>query len=41
MKQKVVKVLLIFAVSTVLMVGSGCGSKGDLYLPQATQTADK
>jgi predicted small lipoprotein YifL len=38
MKLKMAKILMTFLVATVLALGYGCGSKGDLYLPKASQT---
>ncbi len=41
MKQTMVKVLLILSIVTVVVVSSGCGSKGDLYFPEQSQSTDK
>ncbi|MCW8825045.1 MAG: lipoprotein [Gammaproteobacteria bacterium] len=41
MKQKVAQLLLVFAISSLVMVVSGCGSKGDLFHPEESQSTTK
>ncbi len=41
MKQQITKLFFIFSIAIVVVIGSGCGAKGDLYFPEEPQTTDK
>lgn len=41
MRQQMAKALAVISITTILLVISGCGSKGDLYTPNESQSTEK